>query len=218
MNQIFLGQRAYGFAAASEIYFGKPLKEVSVAEAAMLAGLPKAPSAYNPIVNPSAPRQAQQYIIDRMVDNGFITETRARGGRQGRGAALPHPVRHVGARRVRGRDRAAAGVQPVRRRGLHARAQRGRVRQCGRPDGGLPGTARGLLDFELRQVYRGPEAFVDLPADPAALDARIADALADHPDNDELRSAVVLEASPRKVVAVLQMESRSLSPARVCAR
>jgi len=63
---------------------------------------------------------------------------------------------------------------------------------------------KGLLDFERRQVYRGPEAYVDLPADPAALDARVAEALADHPDNDELRAAVVLEASPRKVVAVLQ--------------
>ena len=52
MNQICLGQRAYGFAAASEIYFGKPLKDITIAEAAMLAGLPKAPSANNPIVNP----------------------------------------------------------------------------------------------------------------------------------------------------------------------
>jgi len=52
MNQIFLGNRAYGFAAASEIYFGKPLKDITIAEAAMLAGLPKAPSAYNPISNP----------------------------------------------------------------------------------------------------------------------------------------------------------------------
>ena len=52
MNQIYLGQRAYGFASASEIYFGKPLKDITVAEAAMLAGLPKAPSAYNPIANP----------------------------------------------------------------------------------------------------------------------------------------------------------------------
>jgi penicillin-binding protein 1A len=52
VNQIFLGQRAYGFAVASQIYFGKPLKEVSAAEAAMLAGLPKAPSAFNPVTNP----------------------------------------------------------------------------------------------------------------------------------------------------------------------
>jgi penicillin-binding protein 1A len=59
MNQIYLGQRAYGFAAASEIYFGKPLKDVTVAEAAMLAGLPKAPSAYNPISNPKRAQQRQ---------------------------------------------------------------------------------------------------------------------------------------------------------------
>src|SRR5471032_3024856 len=66
MNQIFLGHRAYGFAAASDIYFGKPLKDITIGEAAMLAGLPKAPSAYNPINNPTRARERQQYIIDRM--------------------------------------------------------------------------------------------------------------------------------------------------------
>jgi penicillin-binding protein 1A len=63
---------------------------------------------------------------------------------------------------------------------------------------------RGLLNYERRQVYRGPEAYVDLPQDLKDVDIRIAEALADHPDNDELKAAVVLEASPRKVVAVLQ--------------
>jgi hypothetical protein len=75
MNQIFLGQRANGFAAAAEIYFGKKLSDVTVAEAAMLAGLPKAPSAYNPIANPRRATQRQRYIIDRMFETGFITET-----------------------------------------------------------------------------------------------------------------------------------------------
>ena len=73
MNQICLGQRAYGFASASEIYFGKPLKDITIAEAAMLAGLPKAPSANNPIVNPERADRRQRYIIDRMLENGFIT-------------------------------------------------------------------------------------------------------------------------------------------------
>src|SRR6516164_1430377 len=73
MNQIYLGQRAYGFASASEIYFGKPLKDITIAEAAMLAGLPKAPSSNNPIVNPERARIRQRYIIDRMYENGFIT-------------------------------------------------------------------------------------------------------------------------------------------------
>src|SRR5574343_2116850 len=75
MNQIYLGQRAYGFAAAAETYFGKPLKELNVAEAAMLAGLPKAPSAYNPVVNPKRAALRQQYVLRRMTELGFITPT-----------------------------------------------------------------------------------------------------------------------------------------------
>ena len=77
MNQIFLGNRAYGFAAASEAYFGKPMKDLTIAEAAMLAGLPKAPSAYNPINNPQRARARQRYIIERMEANGFITPEQA---------------------------------------------------------------------------------------------------------------------------------------------
>src|SRR5690606_20500798 len=69
--------RAYGFSAASEAYFGKPLKSISVAEAAMLAGLPKAPSAYNPISNPKRARMRQLHIIDRMEVNQFITPQQA---------------------------------------------------------------------------------------------------------------------------------------------
>ena len=92
MNQIFLGQRAYGFAAAAEIYFGKPLKDVTVAEAAMLAGLPKAPSAYNPIANPKRRHAApalhhRPHVRERLHHRGP-----ARRG-AGAGAALPHAVR-----------------------------------------------------------------------------------------------------------------------------
>ena len=74
INQIFLGQRAYGFAAASQIYFGKPLAQVSVAEAAMLAGLPKAPSAYNPVANPKRARLRQFYVLRRMRELRFIDD------------------------------------------------------------------------------------------------------------------------------------------------
>jgi penicillin-binding protein 1A len=68
INQIFLGQRAYGFAAASQAYFGKPLEKISIAEAAVLAGLPKAPSAFNPVVNPTRAKQRQLYVLRRMRD------------------------------------------------------------------------------------------------------------------------------------------------------
>src|SRR5262245_19950213 len=82
LNQIYLGQRAYGFTAASEVYFSSALHDVTVAEAAMLARRPKAPSAYNPIANPRRAKARQLHIIDRIVDNGFITNEQAESARQ----------------------------------------------------------------------------------------------------------------------------------------
>ena len=68
VNQIYLGQRAYGFGAASQIYFGKALDKLTLAETAMLAGLPKAPSLYNPVANPQRAKQRQQYVLRRMTE------------------------------------------------------------------------------------------------------------------------------------------------------
>jgi penicillin-binding protein 1A len=203
MNQIFLGQRANGFTAAAEIYFGKRLQDVTVAEAAMLAGLPKAPSAYNPMSNERRAIQRQRYIIDRMFETGFITEAQHE-------QALAEPLRYrVASDAVAHGDFVAEAARQLvfshygeeaYTRGLNVYVTIHSAEQA------LAHRAvrRGLIDFELRQVYRGPEAFVDLPADEAKLDARVAEALAEHPDNGELRAAVVLEASPRKVVAMLQ--------------
>jgi penicillin-binding protein 1A len=87
INQIFLGQRAYGFAAAAQIYFGKPLQELSIAEAAMLAGLPKAPSAYNPVANPKRARGRQIYVLRRMAE--FITDAGSRSAGSPLVAARP---------------------------------------------------------------------------------------------------------------------------------
>jgi len=203
MNQIFLGQRAHGFAAASEIYFGKPLKEITVAEAAMLAGLPKAPSAYNPIANPTRATQRQRYIIDRMLENGFITaeqrdEARAQTLHYRPAQDIPVHAEFV-AEAARQMVFAQYGADTYTR-GLQVELT---VRAADQT-AAYHALRKGLMDFERRQVYRGPEAYVDLPAEEHALDARIAEALADHPDNDELKAAVVLEASPRKVVVALQ--------------
>ena len=203
MNQIFLGQRAYGFAAASEIYFGKPLSAVSVAEAAMLAGLPQAPSAYNPVSNPKRAKRRQQYIIDRMEANGFITEEQAEAARN-ETLKLREPSQatvhaEYVAETVRQLIHSHYGNETTTR-GLNVHVTVDSADQAV----AYRALRRGLLDYERRQVYRGPEGHVDLPGDPAALDTRIAEALTDHPDNDELKAAVVLEASPRKVVAVLQ--------------
>jgi len=176
MNQIFLGQRAYGFASAADIYFGKSLKELTVAEAAMLAGLPKAPSAYNPVSNPKRAAQRQQYIIDRMLENGFITAQQHEDAKQ----------------QVLKYDAYSRGLNVYVT--VNANEQLAAYRAL----------RKGIMDFERRQVYRGPEATIELPANATDLDTRIAEALVEHPDNDELKAAVVLEANPRKVVAVLQ--------------
>ena len=203
MNQIFLGQRAHGFAAASEIYFGKPLKDVTIAEAAMLAGLPKAPSAYNPIVNPKRANVRQQHIIERMQANGFISAEQAQAARAEKLQYRSQSEVAVHAEFVAEAARQLVFAQygdDTYSRGLNATLTVNAAEQMV----AYRALRRGLMEFELRQIYRGPEAYVDLPRDPAELDTRVAEALAEHADNDDLRAAVVLEASPRKVVAVLQ--------------
>ena len=203
MNQIFLGQRAYGFAAAAEIYFGKPLQDLSVAEAAMLAGLPKAPSAYNPIVNPRRATIRQQHIIERMLDNGYISAEQAAGARAEKLRYRSQSDVAVHAEFVAETARQLIFAQygeATYSRGLNVTLTVNAAEQAL----AYRALRRGLMEFELRQIYRGPEAYVDLPAQPAHIDTRVAEALTDHPDNDDLRAAVVLEASPRKVLAVLQ--------------
>jgi len=203
MNQIFLGQRASGFAAAAQVYFGKPLAEVTIAEAAMLAGLPKAPSAYNPIANPKRATLRQRYIVDRMFENGFIDEAQRTEAlaQQLRYRTPSEPTVHAEfvAEAARQLVFAQYGDESYTR-GLNVYV----TVRAGEQEAAYRALRKGLMDFEKRQVYRGPEAYVDLPRDAAQLDTRVAEALAEHPDNDDLRSAVVLEASPKKVVAMLQ--------------
>lgn len=73
-NKVFLGNRAYGVAAAAEAYYGKPLAEISLAQSAMIAGLPKAPSAFNPIINPKRAKQRRDWILNRMAKLDYITD------------------------------------------------------------------------------------------------------------------------------------------------
>ena len=203
MNQIALGQRAYGFASASEIYFGKPLQDITVAEAAMLAGLPKAPSANNPIVNPERATIRQRWILDRMFENGFISAAE-------RDAAKKEVLKYreptevaVHAEYVAETARQLIFSQygpDAYTRGLNVYLTLNSTDQML----AYRALRKGIMNYEQRQIYRGPEDYADLPANADERDARIADVLQDHPDNDELKAAVVLEASPRKVVAEIE--------------
>jgi penicillin-binding protein 1A len=204
MNQIYLGNRAYGFAAAADIYFGKQLKDITLAEAAMLAGLPKAPSAYNPIVNPKRARARQLYIIDRMLENNFITEEQAQAAKnqalqlRSNADASPIHAEYV-AEMVRQLVFAQYGDETYTR-GLDVQTTLRSQDQLA----AYAALRRGIMDFERRQVYRGPEKFVTLPASGHELDDAIDEVLDEHPDNGDLLSAVVLEAGPKMVKVVRQ--------------
>lgn len=204
MNQIFLGNRAYGFAAASEAYFGKHLKDITIAEAAMLAGLPKAPSAYNPISNPQRARIRQRYIIDRMLENGFISEKEAEAAKNQelkvKSGAGNHQVHaEYVAEMVRQLMYAQYGDETYTR-GLDVRTTLRTADQ----NTAYKALRKGIMDFERRQIYRGPEKFVTIPTNAQEAEDAVDDALDDHPDNGDVMSAVVLEAEPKKIKAMRQ--------------
>lgn len=204
MNHIYLGQRAYGFGAAAQTYFGKPLADLSIAEAAMLAGLPKAPSAYNPVRNPQRARQRQLYIIGRMEVNGFITNAQALKAKT-EPLQLRRPSREASAHAdyiaemVRntisdqyGEEAYSKGLDVTTT--IHAKEQ----------EWAYDALRRGLLNFEVRQAYRGPEANITLPIDAQQQAEAIDEALDAHQDQGNLKAAVVTEASMREVKAVIQ--------------
>ena len=201
MNQIYLGNRAYGFAAAAETYFGKPLKSLSIAEAAMLAGLPKAPSAYNPISNPKRARVRQLYIIERMEENGFITTAQAQEAKQENLKIRTNAnSTRVHAEYVAEMARQLIFAQygnEAYTRGLNVYT----TLRASEQDVAYQSLRRGIMDYERRQHYRGPEQFIQLPTSAEDAEDAIDDALANHPDNGDLLAAVVLDANPRRIMA-----------------
>ena len=169
----------------------------------MLAGLPKAPSANNPIVNPERATQRQRYIIDRMLDNGFITPEQHEAAKRQTLKYRPPTELPVHAEYVAETARQLIFTQyggDAYTRGLNVYLTLNSAEQLL----AYRSLRKGIMDYERRQVYRGPEDYVDLPANAKDLDARVAEALQDYPDNDELKAAIVIEAGPKKVVAALE--------------
>jgi len=204
INQIFLGQRAYGFAAASQIYFGKPLKDISVAEAAMLAGLPKAPSTFNPVTNPKRAKTRQLYVLRRMHELRYVSDAAFEEAqnaplvvRQGVRDTLPTHAEWV-AEMARQVVFDAYGEEAYTR-GITVWTTVRRADQ----DAAYAAVRRGVLDYDRRHGYRGPEAYVNLPADAAAQDQALDRLFQETPDADNLVAAVVQEASANEIRAVL---------------
>jgi len=202
MNQIYLGRRAYGFGAASQTYFNKPLKDITVAEAAMLAGLPKAPSAYNPVRNPRRAQIRQHYVIDRMTELGYITPQQAKKAKAEKlGVKGSVQSESVHAEYVAEMVRQVIVDQygaDAYTRGLDVTTTINSKEQVA----AYAALRKGLINYESRQHYRGPEKTIDLPADADARAEAIDDVLAETPDNGDLLAAVVTKASSASVTVV----------------
>lgn len=201
VNQIYLGQRAYGFGAAALIYFGKPLQDITLAEAAMLAGLPKAPSAYNPVVNPKRARLRQQYVLRRMLELGFIDSKQSE-------AALKQTLvvkrdtneYAVHAEYVAEMARQMAAEQfpdEVYSAGLRVYTSIRRADQ----EAAYTSLRKGVLDYDRRHGYRGAEAYFDLKDLKSEQDEALDEMLQDISDTPDMRPAIVLQADTKQVRA-----------------
>ena len=201
INQIFLGQRAYGFAAAAQIYFGKPLKDISIAEAAMLAGLPKAPSAYNPVVNPNRARIRQQYVLRRMHELGYISDTqhtavlkeplvvkRELAGYAVHAEYVAEMARQIAAERF---------PEEVYSRGMKVYTTIVKAEQ----EAAYLSLRKGVMDYDRRHGYRGAESYLDMKDIQSDQDEAIDEALQEIPDAGDLIPALVLAADARQIKA-----------------
>jgi penicillin-binding protein 1A len=211
VNQIFLGQRAYGFSAAAQTYFGKRLPELTVAEAAMLAGLPAAPSAYNPWVNPTRAKARQQYVLSRMLQLGFISQREHDEAsalpfksRQAMTAYSPHSTRSLLHAQFAAEMARQAMFEAFREEAYTLGLNVYTTLVSGEQLAAYEAVRRQALAYDRRYGYRGPEAFIELPADPARRDQRIEDAIVEAIDSPNLFPAVVTEADPTLVRAVIQ--------------
>ncbi|HYT16027.1 MAG TPA: penicillin-binding protein 1A [Burkholderiales bacterium] len=199
VNQIYLGQRAYGFAAAAQVYFGKTLDQLNTAEIAMLAGLPKAPSSFNPIVNPKRAKQRQLYVLRRMRELGILDDAQY-AETQKIQISVKHDTNNeyaIHAEFVAEMVRQMLFErypEDVYTRGFRVYTTIVRSDQ----EAAYEALRSGLLEYDRRHGYRGPEAFVDMKN---VEEEDYEEALQDYADSDDLFAALVLEASPKQVKA-----------------
>jgi penicillin-binding protein 1A len=195
LNVIFLGQRSYGVAAAGQTYFGKPLDQLSVAEAATLAGLPKEPSLNNPISNPRAAQARRRYVLAAMQKLGYIDASTAQSAAEEVVSARDHGIQN---------EIDAAYVGEMARAEIVSRFGEDAVNDGYRVyttiDGRLQTAANravriGLIDYDRRHGYRGPirQLTVDENTPSTKFDALLADV----PEVGDLRAALVVSVAPQ---------------------
>ncbi|MBS0380101.1 MAG: penicillin-binding protein 1A [Proteobacteria bacterium] len=218
LNVIFFGQRAYGVAAAAEAFFGKTLDKLDVAEAATIAGLPKAPSRYNPIVDPQAATSRRAYVLRRMRELGYIDPATADAANKEPMEARAHaPLFEVEAPYVA----EMARLELRQRFGPSAESAGYKVYTT--IDGRLQGDANravrvGLIEYDRRHGWRGPAGHVDLPAHGTEEDYD--DLVDEYAAIGNLAPAVITEVGDRdahayvKSIGAVQIDWDGLSWAR----
>jgi penicillin-binding protein 1A len=199
INHIFLGQRAYGFAAAAQIYFGKPLAKINIAEAAMLAGLPKAPSAYNPVVNPARAKTRQLYVLGRMKTLRFINDSEYQQAKDQRLPVKYSPQSfeaegHHLAELVRQRMHQKYG-DAIYTSGMKVYTTLRLVDQ----KAAVSGVRLGILEFHRRHGYVGPEGQIKLSVDGSEADKAIENTLLDREESNGFLPGVVLAVEKNRI-------------------
>lgn len=201
INQIYLGQRAYGFAAAAQVYYGKSLDKLSLSETAMLAGLPKAPSRFNPVVNPQRARERQHYVLRRMQELKYISPAQYQ-------AALKEQPRVKNA--LQEFEVSADYVAEMARQVMFDRYAdeaytRGfRIYTTLKKEDQVAANRalrQGIMDYDKRHGYRGPEGSIELPAGTAEQKTKLDQAFEEVQVVNGLLPAVVLDAAPKLVKA-----------------
>ena len=201
LNKIFFGNRAYGVAAAAEYYYGKPLTELSLSEAATLAATPKFPSSANPIINPARNLLRRNYVLQRMREIGFITPAQEQAARAEPAHASPHqPKLELDAPYVAEMVRAAM----QERYGAESETSGFRVYTTVRSSDQAAANRAvlaGLVEYDRRHGWRGAEAQLDLAPgeDDASLRARLRKTMF----VSGMPAALVTEASGDRATVVL---------------
>lgn len=193
INQIYLGQRAYGFSAAANTYFGKELSDLSIAETAMLAGLPKAPSAYNPVANPKRAALRQQYVLRRMHELGFINDKQLESAQQEKLHVRVNPDQFsVRADYVAEMARQIAFEHLREETYTHGAKVITTITKADQM-AAYAAVRKGVMDYDRRHGYRGAEAYVDMTAIRSDQDEALDEALQEFSSVEDLIPAIVLE-------------------------
>ena len=201
INQIFLGQRAYGFAAAAQTYFGKSLDELNIAEVAMLAGLPKAPSAFNPVVNPKRASLRQQYVLRRMRELNFIDAAQHEAALKQqlviKRETQTYPVHAEYVAEMARQMVAERFPDDVSARGLKVFTTILKSDQ----EAAYTSLRRSLLDYDRRHGYRGAETYVEMDGVSNDQDETLDVLLQDFQDSEDMRPAIVLQVDAKQIRA-----------------